>query len=96
MISLLHYDRFEMNTLKRLAEFAELYHIYKKSFESGDFGYKDGGKIHVARLYKEITELHQITGFSNKVAREFGRLEIKEAYEKLINTYSIELIPVYV
>lgn len=93
---LTEYNSFELNTLSRLVVFAELHALYKNNFELGNFGYKDGGKVHVARVYKQIIEVKEVLCFSNHIANEFGYYDIKEAFERLIEKYSIELIPDYV
>lgn len=82
-------NTFELFTISSIVQWARTYNSYAQSFRHADYGYKDGGKIHIAKMYNEMCEFETALGYCKKTAVAFGYAELKAAVEQLMQEHAI-------
>lgn len=88
-MNVLQLNTFELYTMALIVNWTRIYNSYALSFKLGDYGFKDGCKIHLAKMQSEMCEFEKALGFCNKTAKAIGFPQLKAAVEQLMQEHGI-------
>ncbi|TWI80549.1 hypothetical protein IQ13_3227 [Lacibacter cauensis] len=88
-MNVLQLNTFELYTIAMIVDWTRIYNSYALSFKLGEYGFKDGCKIHLAKMQSEMSEFETALGYCNKTAKAIGFTELKAAVEQLMQEHGI-------